>query len=61
MCGLPVKNYAVSSDTGVACMEFHTSPSAGQELSDNAVATLSVVAMSGSVAEECVSIIEGTA
>ena len=51
MCGLPVKNYAVSSDKDVACVEFHTSSSAVQELSDDAVAVLSVVAMSGSVAK----------
>mmetsp|Transcript_24473 Transcript_24473/g.41907 ORF Transcript_24473/g.41907 Transcript_24473/m.41907 type:complete len:407 (-) Transcript_24473:114-1334(-) len=51
MCGLPVKNYEISSDTGVACVEFHTSGNAGQELSDDAIAALSVVAMSGSVAE----------
>ena len=54
MCGLPVKNYEVSPDTGVACVEFHTSSNnvaVGQELSDDEIAALSVVAMSGSVAE----------
>ncbi|KAL7453630.1 hypothetical protein ACHAWC_005277 [Mediolabrus comicus] len=54
MCGLPVKNYEVSADTGVACVEFHTSSNnvaVGQELSDDEIAALSVVAMSGSVAE----------
>eukprot|EP00584_Thalassiosira_punctigera_P004233 CAMPEP_0172530196 /NCGR_PEP_ID=MMETSP1067-20121228/4000_1 /TAXON_ID=265564 ORGANISM="Thalassiosira punctigera, Strain Tpunct2005C2" /NCGR_SAMPLE_ID=MMETSP1067 /ASSEMBLY_ACC=CAM_ASM_000444 /LENGTH=403 /DNA_ID=CAMNT_0013314351 /DNA_START=37 /DNA_END=1248 /DNA_ORIENTATION=- len=51
MCGLPVKNYEISSDTGVACVEFHTNPSSGKELSEDAIAALSVVAMSGSVAE----------
>lgn len=54
MCGLPVKNYEISADTGVACVEFHTSGSnvaVGQELSDDEIAALSVVAMSGSVAE----------
>lgn len=50
LCGLPVKNYEISSDTGVACVEFHTG-SMGQELSDDEIAALSVVAMSGSVAE----------
>lgn len=53
VCGLPVKNYEVSADTGVACVEFHTSGanSAGRELTDDEIAALSVVAMSGSVAE----------
>ena len=51
MCGLPVKNYVVSPDTGVACVEFHPAGLAGQELSGDAIAALSVVAMSGSVAE----------
>jgi hypothetical protein len=50
LCGLPVKEYSVSPDTGVACVEFHTS-SAGRELTDDEIAALSVVAMSGSVAE----------
>ncbi|KAL7537954.1 hypothetical protein ACHAXR_008174 [Thalassiosira sp. AJA248-18] len=51
LCGLPVKNYQINSDTGVACVEFHTSGNSGQELSDDDIAALSVVAMSGSVAE----------
>ena len=57
MCGLPVKNYAVSSDTGVACVEFHTNGNAASatsatgELSEEDIAHLAVVAMSGSVAE----------
>lgn len=50
LCGLPVKNYAIADATGVACVEFHTS-GAGQELTDDDIAALSVVAMSGSVAE----------
>jgi len=52
LCGLPVKNYNVNDETGVACVEFHTSGIAvGQELSEESIANLSVVAMSGSVAE----------
>lgn len=51
MCGLPVKNYEISADTGVACVEFHTNSNDGKELSADAIAALSVVAMSGSVAE----------
>lgn len=51
-CGLPVKNYEISADTGVACVEFHTSSGdARGELSPDELAALSVVAMSGSVAE----------
>jgi hypothetical protein len=52
-CGLPVRGYEVNSDTGVACVEFHptATSSAGGELSDADIARLSVVAMSGSVAE----------
>ena len=53
MCGLPVKEYSISPDTGVACVEFHTSSvsAGGRELTDDEIAALSVVAMSGSVAE----------
>jgi len=53
LCGLPVKNYEISSDTGVACVEFHTTDAVNGkgELSDADIAALSVVAMSGSVAE----------
>ena len=53
MCGLPVKEYSISPDTGVACVEFHTSSTsvAGRELGDDEISALSVVAMSGSVAE----------
>jgi len=50
MCGLPIKSYAVSPDTGVACVEFHTSGT-GRELSEDEINALSVVAMSGSIAE----------
>lgn len=54
MCGLPVKSYEINVDTGVACVEFHTTTGAAagqQQLSDDDIAILSVVAMSGSVAE----------
>lgn len=51
VCGLPVKSYRTSDDTGVPCVEFHTSADAGGDFSDAAIAALSVVAMSGSVAE----------
>lgn len=50
LCGLPIKSYNVNEGTGVACVEFHTGGSA-KELSDEEIASLSVVAMSGSVAE----------
>mmetsp|Transcript_6232 Transcript_6232/g.14106 ORF Transcript_6232/g.14106 Transcript_6232/m.14106 type:complete len:402 (-) Transcript_6232:62-1267(-) len=50
LCGLPVKNYAVG-DTGVPCVEFHTNAADAPQLSEDALAALSVVAMSGSVAE----------
>jgi hypothetical protein len=54
LCGLPIKSYEISADTGVACVEFHTSGSSVpliKELTDDEIAALSVVAMSGSVAE----------
>jgi hypothetical protein len=55
VCGLPVKKYEINTDTGVACVEFHptAATTAGRrgELSDSDIAHLSVVAMSGSVAE----------
>lgn len=51
LCGLPVKNYEISADTGVACVEFHTNSANTQGLNDDDIAALSVVAMSGSVAE----------
>ena len=57
-CGLPVRGYDVNSDTGVACIEFHptgdgssVNGSGKGELSGSDIAHLSVVAMSGSVAE----------
>ena len=54
LCGLPVKKYEINVDTGVACVEFHTngrSDATVRELSEDDIAALSVVAMSGSVAE----------
>lgn len=53
LCGLPVKQYAVM-DSGVPCVEFHASSEGdvtSREFSPEEVATLSVVAMSGSVGE----------
>jgi len=58
MCGLPVREYVIDSDSGVACVEFHPTSSSSSSstdgtgaLSDADIAHLSVVAMSGSVAE----------
>ena len=51
VCGLPVKKYQINTDTGVANVEFHSGNTASGELSDTDIAHLSVVAMSGSVAE----------
>ena len=53
MCGLPVKEYSLS-DSGFPCVEFHTSSEGdiiNRELEPEEIAALSVVAMSGSVAE----------
>ena len=53
LCGLPVKSYEIT-DTGFPCVEFHSSgegEAAGRELSQEEIAALSIVAMSGSVAE----------
>ena len=53
LCGLPVKAYSVL-DSGVPCVEFHPSQEGaalGRELKSTEIAALSVVAMSGSVAE----------
>mmetsp|Transcript_26189 Transcript_26189/g.56733 ORF Transcript_26189/g.56733 Transcript_26189/m.56733 type:complete len:403 (-) Transcript_26189:59-1267(-) len=53
LCGLPVKNYEIT-DSGFPCVEFHPSgegEATGRELSQEEIAALSVVAMSGSVAE----------
>lgn len=55
LCGLPVKRYSIT-DEGFPCVEFHvsgeeTAISPNRELSQSEIATMSVVAMSGSVAE----------
>ena len=53
LCGLPVKGYSIL-DEGIPCVEFHSSPqgdASARELSQEEIAVLSVVAMSGSVAE----------
>mmetsp|Transcript_19188 Transcript_19188/g.28740 ORF Transcript_19188/g.28740 Transcript_19188/m.28740 type:complete len:397 (-) Transcript_19188:455-1645(-) len=53
LCGLPVRSYQVN-DLGYPCVEFHPSSEGaamGRELSSEEIAVLSVVAMSGSVAE----------
>lgn len=55
LCGLPVKNYQIT-DEGFPCVEFHVSGeenavSAKRNLSREEIAALSIVAMSGSVAE----------
>lgn len=52
LCGLPVKSYDINAETGAACVEFHTDGrEAGGKLSEDEISALSVVAMSGSVAE----------
>lgn len=56
LCGLPVKNYEITADTGVPCVEFHPSTEMDainqrRELTMQEITALSVVAMSGSVAE----------
>lgn len=55
LCGLPVKNYEIT-DTGFPCVEFHPSTEINaitgkREFSREEIAALSVVALSGSVAE----------
>ena len=55
LCGLPVKNYEIT-DTGFPCVEFHPSTETSaitgkREFSREEIAALSVVALSGSVAE----------
>lgn len=53
LCGLPIRSYSIT-DLGYPCVEFHTTssgPATGRELSAEEIAALSVVAMSGSVAE----------
>lgn len=51
-CGLPIKGYSLL-DSGIPCVEFHPSSEGdtGREFTADEVAALSVVAMSGSVAE----------
>jgi len=53
LCGLPIKAYS-TNDLGVPCVEFYPSSDGeamGRELSSEEIAAMSVVAMSGSVAE----------
>lgn len=53
LCGLPVKAYS-ANDLGVPCVEFYPSTDGearGRELSSEEIAAMTVVAMSGSVAE----------
>lgn len=52
LCGLPVRSYAIA-DSGFPCVEFHSCAEGEtrRELIENEIAVLSVVAMSGSVAE----------
>lgn len=53
LCGLPVRSYQIN-DLGYPCVEFYPSTDGeamGRELSSEEIAALSVVAMSGSVAE----------
>jgi hypothetical protein len=55
LCGLPVKRYSVT-DEGFPCVEFHSSSDADaltarREFTPEEIASLSVVALSGSVAE----------
>jgi hypothetical protein len=53
LCGLPVKKYTLL-DSGIPCVEFHPSSegdATSREYSPEEVATLAVVAMSGSVGE----------
>ena len=55
LCGLPIKSYTIA-ENGFPCVEFHSSSDADavssrREFSKEEIATLSVVALSGSVAE----------
>lgn len=53
LCGLPIKGYS-ANDLGVPCVEFFPSTDGeamGRELSSEEISAMSVVAMSGSVAE----------
>lgn len=53
LCGLPVRSYSVGEEGGFPCVEFHPSVDGqvGRELTQEEIAVMSVVAMSGSVAE----------
>jgi len=53
LCGLPIKAYSANDD-GVPCVEFYPSTdgnAVGRELSSEEISAMSVVALSGSVAE----------
>jgi len=53
LCGLPIRGYS-ANDLGVPCVEFYPSADGearGRELTGDEIAAMSVVAMSGSVAE----------
>jgi hypothetical protein len=53
LCGLPIRGYS-ANDLGVPCVEFYPSKDGearGRELTTEEIAAMSVVAMSGSVAE----------
>mmetsp|Transcript_47991 Transcript_47991/g.57863 ORF Transcript_47991/g.57863 Transcript_47991/m.57863 type:complete len:398 (+) Transcript_47991:73-1266(+) len=52
LCGLPVKSYEITAED-VPCVEFHVTGSGdlAREYTNEEIAALSVVAMSGSVAE----------
>jgi len=54
LCGLPIRSYSNGSDGEFPCVEFHVSKdgeAAGRELTPEEIAVMTVVAMSGSVAE----------
>jgi len=48
LCGLPIKSYSITSETGFPCVEFHASSDGKmeRELASEEVAVLSVVSMS---------------
>jgi len=53
LCGLPIKSYQ-ANDSGIPCVEFYPTTDgnfAGRELEEQEICAMSVVAMSGSVAE----------
>lgn len=56
LCGLPIRSYSTSTETGFPCVEFHPSAEGnpGRELTEEEISVMSVVAMSGSVAEALV-------